>query len=94
MHFLYKRSILIVSDRLTAYLTNLPLQVKNQIKSLKSAYFTPELWDKEDIDFLTAFLFETPLALLRFSIPWFIIIYGIAFAITYLRYKKELEKTA
>jgi len=68
----------------------------NTIKfpSLKSAYFTPGLWDKEGMDFLTAFLIETPLALLRFSIPWFIIICGIAYAITYLRYKKELKKTA
>lgn len=65
-----------------------------QYKNLKSAYFTPGLWDKEGIDFLFAFLFETPFALLRFSSPWLIIICGIAFAATYVRYKKELEKTA
>lgn len=58
----------------------------------KSAYFTPGLWDKEGIEFLTAFLFETPLALLRFSSPWFIMICGTAFALTYVKYKKELRK--
>ncbi len=65
-----------------------------QYTNLKSAYFTPGLWDKEGIDFLTAFLFETPLALLRISIPWLIIICGIACTIAYLRYKKELKKIA
>ncbi|WP_342513996.1 DUF2812 domain-containing protein [Sporosarcina sp. FSL K6-1522] len=65
-----------------------------QYPSLKSAYFTPGLWDKEGMSFLTAFLFETPLALSRFSIPWFMIICSIICAIAYLRYKKELEKIA
>lgn len=69
---------------------------KNNIQytSLKSAYFTPGLWDKEGIDFLSAFLFETPFALLRFSSPWFIIICGVACAISYLKHEKELEKIA
>lgn len=65
-----------------------------QYVNLKSAYFTPGLWDKEGINFLTAFLFETPFALLRFSIPWFMIICSIVCGIAYLRYKKELEKIA
>lgn len=73
---------------MTMGLFNNTLQYTNP----KSAYFTPGLWDKEGMDFLTAFLFETPFALLRFSSPWFIFICGIAFAITYLKYKKELRK--
>ncbi len=65
-----------------------------QYVNLKSAYFTPGLWDKEGINFLTAFLIETPFALLRFSVPWLMIIFSIVCAIAYLRYKKELEKIA
>lgn len=65
-----------------------------QYTSLKSAYFTPGLWDKEGVNFLTAFLFETPFALVRFSSPWFMIICSIVCALAYLRYKKELEKIA
>ncbi|MEK4425479.1 DUF2812 domain-containing protein [Solibacillus sp. FSL K6-1523] len=75
---------------LTVGLFNNALQYTN----LKSAYFTPGLWDKEGTAFIFAFLFETPFALLRFGSPWFIIICGIAFTTTYLKYKKELEKTA
>lgn len=63
-----------------------------QYVNLKSAYFTPGLWDKEGINFLTAFLFETPFAFSRFSTPWFMMICSIVCAIRYLRYKKELEK--
>lgn len=63
-----------------------------QFMNLKSAYFTPGLWDKEGIDFFSAFLLETPLALLRFSSPWFVLIFGIVFLTTYLKYKKELNK--
>jgi ABC-type uncharacterized transport system fused permease/ATPase subunit len=62
--------------------------------NLKSAYFTPGLWDKDGTEFIFAFLFETPFALLRLGSPWFIIFCGTAFAITYLKYKKELTKTA
>ncbi|WP_318617702.1 DUF2812 domain-containing protein [Sporosarcina sp. YIM B06819] len=61
--------------------------------SLKSAYFTPGLWNRKGIEFLTAFLIETPLALARFSTPWLFVIGGIACALMYLRYKNELEKT-
>ena len=31
----------------------------------KELYFTPGLWDKQGVSFLWAFLFETPLALMR-----------------------------
>ncbi|MFJ7736543.1 DUF2812 domain-containing protein [Lysinibacillus sp. NPDC097287] len=65
-----------------------------QYTSLKSAYFTPGLWDKEGIDFFIDFLFETPFALLRFSTPWFIIICGIVFMKTYMKHMKEFKKTA
>lgn len=74
---------------LTMGLFNNTLQYTN----LKSAYFTPGLWDKEGTAFLFALLFETPFALLRFSSPWFIIICSIVFTMTYLKYKKKLEKT-
>src|SRR5699024_9388178 len=31
----------------------------------KALYYTPGLWDKEGVDFLFSFLFETPFALMR-----------------------------
>lgn len=73
---------------MTVSLFNNSLQYLN----LKSAYFTPGLWNKEGVDFFTAFLFETPFALLRFISPWFIIICGIMFLKTYLKYNKTLKE--
>lgn len=65
-------------------------------KSLKGAYLTPGLWEKEGSDFLFAFLFETPFALMRFGMPWLLMIWGIAFMLVYSKYHKkakELDKT-
>lgn len=66
----------------------------SQYISIKSAYFTPGLWDKEGMNFLMAFLFETPFALLRFSSPWLIIIGGIVCMRMYVKYQKALKKIA
>lgn len=63
-----------------------------QYTNLKSAYFTPGIWEMQGLSFLTAFLVETPFALLRFSSPWFILIFGIAFIFTYLKYDKKLKQ--
>ncbi|MDQ0270598.1 DUF2812 domain-containing protein [Cytobacillus purgationiresistens] len=56
--------------------------------SLKSAYLTPGLWEKEGIAFVSALLFETPFALMRFGSPWLIILSGVFCAFAYLKYRK------
>lgn len=61
-------------------------------RSLKEAYFTPGLWEKEGGQFLFAFLFETPFALLRFGTPWLLLLWGIAFVWTYLKYLKRVRE--
>ncbi|WP_025026116.1 DUF2812 domain-containing protein [Caldalkalibacillus mannanilyticus] len=82
------------STLLFLILTMIFFKNASQFSSLKSAYFTPGLWDREGTDFLLAFLFETPFALLRFGSPWLVLITGIAFMTTYVKYKKLLDKTA
>ena len=63
-----------------------------QFLNLKDAYFTPGLWDKNGFDFLGAFLFETPFAILRFSSPWLMLIFGLISLKSYLKYKREIDK--
>lgn len=63
-----------------------------QYTNIKSAYFTPGLWNKDGFDFWQAFLFETPFALLRFSSPWLMILFGMIYLNTYFKYKKEVDK--
>ena len=67
-------------------------QNSSQFTNIKTAYFTPGLWDKNGFDFWSAFLFETPLALLRFGSPWLMLIFGFIFLNTYFKYKKEIDK--
>lgn len=64
----------------------------SQYRSLKDAYFTPGLWDKEGGQFLFAFLFETPFAVLRFGTPWFFLICLTALSIMYLKYQMRIKK--
>lgn len=64
-----------------------------QFTSPKAAYFTPGLWDKEGSDFFTAFILETPFALLRFGSPWLMLGFGIIFLNSYFKYKKQADKT-
>ncbi|TCP70215.1 DUF2812 domain-containing protein [Baia soyae] len=47
----------------------------------KGAYFTPDLWEKEDGQFILSFLFETPFALGRFAFPWLLIIMLVFFVL-------------
>lgn len=64
----------------------------SQFTNIKAAYFTPKLWNKSGFDFWSAFLFETPFALLRFGSPWLTLIFGVVFLNTYLKYTKEIDK--
>lgn len=63
-----------------------------QYTNIKAAYFTPGLWNKGGMDFWSAFLIETPFALLRFGSPWLTLIFGVVFLNTYLKYTKEIDK--
>lgn len=63
-----------------------------QYTSIKSAYFTPGLWDMQGSRFLFSFLFETPFAFFRITSPWFLLLVGIAFTITYLRFNKRIKQ--
>ena len=74
------------------FLTFCVFQNSSQFTNIKTAYFTPGLWDKNGFDFWSAFLFETPLALLRFGSPWLMLIFGFIFLNTYFKYKKEIDK--
>lgn len=63
--------------------------------NLKMVYLTPGLWEKTGADFWTAFLFETPFALLRVS-PFIIsvfltVIYGYWAAKARKLYKKGIQ---
>lgn len=64
----------------------------SQYRNLKDAYFTPGLWDKEGLNFLFAFLFETPFAILRFGTPWFFLICLAVLVIMYLKYQTRIKK--
>lgn len=77
---------------LLLFLTFSILNNSSPYKSLKEAYFTPGLWEKEGGRFLFAFLFETPFALMRFGTPWLLLIWGIAFATMYLKYLHRAKK--
>ncbi|MEQ6356500.1 DUF2812 domain-containing protein [Lysinibacillus sp. M3] len=60
--------------------------------NIKDAYFTPGLWDEEGFSFLFSFLFETPLAIMRFILPWlFFATFGM-YVVTYFRYRKSLQQ--
>ena len=60
--------------------------------NLREAYFTPGLWDKTGSDFILSLLFETPFAFMRFSIPWFMLIFAGAFAFVYYKYQQQVKK--
>lgn len=67
-------------------------QNSSQFTNIKAAYFTPGLWNKNGFDFWSAFLFETPFALIRFGSPWLTLIFAVIFLNTYFKYKKEIDK--
>ena len=64
-----------------------------QFLNIKDAYYTPGLWDKNGFDFWGAFLFETPLAIFRFGSPWLMLIFGLISLNTYLKYKRQIDKS-
>lgn len=64
-----------------------------QFLNIKDAYYTPGLWDKNGFDFWGAFLFETPFAIFRFGSPWLMLIFGLVSLNTYVKYKREIDKS-
>ncbi|MEZ0481207.1 DUF2812 domain-containing protein [Planococcus sp. SSTMD024] len=74
------------------FMTFLLFNNSAQYTSLKQAYFTPGLWDKEGSDFVFVFLFETPFALMRFGMPWLFFVFGIAFVMMYLKFHKKIKE--
>lgn len=60
--------------------------------SIKSAYYTPGLWDKEGSAFLFAFLFETPFAIMRFLPPWLFLATCSIYITLYYRYRKSIQQ--
>ena len=60
--------------------------------SIKSAYYTPGLWDKEGAAFLFAFLFETPFAIMRFLPPWLFLATCSIYITLYYRYRKSIQQ--
>ncbi|MEK5232285.1 DUF2812 domain-containing protein [Lysinibacillus sp. FSL K6-0232] len=58
---------------------------------IKHAYLTPGLWEKEGAAFLSAFLFETPFALMRMLPPWILLIAACFYMMAYYRYRKALK---
>ncbi|MCL1696430.1 DUF2812 domain-containing protein [Lysinibacillus sp. BPa_S21] len=60
--------------------------------NIKDAYFTPGLWDKEGFSFAFSFLFETPLAIMRFIVPWLFFITFSMYVIMYFRYRQSIQQ--
>ncbi|MCL1700384.1 DUF2812 domain-containing protein [Lysinibacillus sp. Bpr_S20] len=60
--------------------------------NIKDAYFTPGLWDKEGFSFVFSFLFETPLAIMRFIVPWLFFITFSMYVIMYFRYRQSIQQ--
>ncbi|MCY9374523.1 DUF2812 domain-containing protein [Bacillus spizizenii] len=60
----------------------------------QSLYYTPGLWDKTGVAFISAFLFETPFALMRGGAGWIVLLSTLSFFYlfvkTYTRYRKFL----
>lgn len=57
----------------------------------KDAYFTPSLWQMDGMKFWSAFLFETPFALMRFGAIWTLILMTFLFALSYLKYQRTAK---
>ncbi len=61
-------------------------------------YLTPGLWDKQGLEFLASFLFETPFVLLRtagpFLLPAFCVIITAQIAYQYLLYRRTVTQSA
>ena len=64
-----------------------------QFLNIKDAFYTPGLWDKNGFDFWSAFLFDTPFAILRFGSPWLMLFFGLVSLNTYFKYKREIDNS-
>ncbi|MGG2073431.1 DUF2812 domain-containing protein [Lysinibacillus irui] len=64
----------------------------SSLLSIKNAYFTPGLWEKEGFAFLFAFLFETPFAIMRFIPPWLFLATCSIYITLYYRYRKSIQQ--
>lgn len=58
----------------------------------KDAYLTPGLWQKAGVKFWSAFLFETPFALMRFGAIWLLLIMTFLFLYSYLKYQRTAKE--
>lgn len=62
----------------------------------KLLYFTPGLWEKTGIEFLSAFLFETPFAFMRGFAWWFfpasILLFLVFSVLSRWQYKKSMQQ--
>lgn len=63
-----------------------------QFFNLKSAFYTPGIWEMEGLEFATALLIESPFALIRFGSPYLTLIFLIITFNAYYKYKTEVEK--
>lgn len=57
----------------------------------KDAYLTPGLWQKGGLTFWSAFLFETPFALMRFGAIWLLLIMTLLFIYSYVKYQRTAK---
>jgi len=58
---------------------------------IKGLYYTPGLWQAEGMSFIRAFLFETPLALMRFSLRYGIVFLGVLIVVYAYKLHKEMK---
>ncbi|MCZ8540207.1 DUF2812 domain-containing protein [Psychrobacillus psychrodurans] len=93
-HYLHRlRKIYGVYACFSLFITFCLFQNSAHFLTIKDAYYTPGLWDKNGFDFLGAFLFETPLAITRFGSPWLMLIFGLVSINMYFKYKREIDKS-
>jgi hypothetical protein len=64
----------------------------SRLFNIKGSYLRENLWDLSGSKFWSAFLFETPFAMLRFLSPWFFIITAIMFLYSYMQYEKKRKE--
>ena len=63
-----------------------------QFTNLKSAFYTPGIWEMEGLEFATAMLIESPFALIRFSSPYLTLLFLIITFNAYYKYKSAIDQ--
>ncbi|NTU26233.1 DUF2812 domain-containing protein [Bacillus tequilensis] len=58
----------------------------------QSLYYTPGLWDKTGAAFIRAFLFETPIALMRGGAGWIVLFSALSFFYLFMKTYKKYRK--